>query len=138
MPEFRPFGPVADWKLPAMTHPLIRTTLALALGVLEHQLFLSRMGTGWKLLYEFGAYYRALRELAAAVTRWQQALEQRSALEGANFDQVELLAWRTLGEGLLLVDMYRQGVRDLNELPEASPGLGSIWRRARSWLRRLR
>ncbi len=34
MPEFRPFGPVADWKLPAMTHPLIRTTLALALGVL--------------------------------------------------------------------------------------------------------
>ena len=44
----------------------------------------------------------------------------------------------TLGEGLLLVDMYRQGVRDLNELPEASPGLGSIWRRARSWLRRLR
>ena len=112
--------------------------LALALGVLEHQLFLTRMGTGWKLLYEFGAYYRALRELAAAVTRWQQALEQRSALEGANFDQVELLAWRTLGEGLLLVDMYRQGVRDLNELPEASPGLGSIWRRARSWLRRLR
>ena len=59
-------------------------------------------------------------------------------MEGANFDQVELLAWRTLGEGLLLVDMYRQGVRDLNELPEASPGLGSIWRRARSWLRRLR
>ena len=29
-------------------------------------------------------------------------------------------------------------VRDLNELSEASPGLGSIWRRARSWLRRLR
>ena len=92
---------------------IARSADALALGVLEHQLFLSRMGTGWKLLYEFGAYYRALRELAAAVTRWQQALEQRSALEGANFDQVELLAWRTLGEGLLLVDMYRQGVRDL-------------------------
>lgn len=117
---------------------IARSADALALGVLEHQLFLSRMGTGWKLLYEFGAYYRALRELAAAVTRWQQALEQRSALEGANFDHVELLAWRTLGEGLLLVDMYRQGVRDLNELPEASPGLGAIWRRARSWLRRLR
>ena len=80
---------------------------------------------------------RALRELAAAVTRWQQALEQRSALEGANFDQVELLAWRTLGEALLLIDMYEQGSRGEGAAEPPVPSRSrSWWQRALRWVGR--
>ena len=70
-----------------------------------HQLFLTGLGSAWHSLYEFGAYQNALRELRCAVESWHKALVQRRADEGAGFDRMELLAWRTLGEGLLLIDM---------------------------------
>ena len=117
-----------------------RQAAALAHGVLEHQLFLSRTAAVWKSLYEFGAYQGALRELAAAIAGWQQALDLRSAQEGANFDRMELLAWRTLGEGLLLIDMYHQCAPHLADLPggTSAGAVLTIWRRAHRWWRRLR
>ena len=120
------------------TAEITRRVVALSQGAREHQLFLTGLGSAWHALYEFGAYQRALRELRNAVTQWQQALERRSPQEGARFDQFELLAWRTLGEALLLVDMYEHQSDPNADLADAEPQRKvSAWYRARAWLSRL-
>ena len=120
------------------TADITRRVAALSHSVREHQLFLTGLGSAWHALYEFGAYQRALRELRKAIADWQKMLERRSARESASFDQFELLAWRTLGEALLLVDMYEYQSSPHSELPQESSRKGSALQRARAWLRRLR
>lgn len=104
----------------------------------EHQLLLTSLGSAWHALYEFGAYQRALRELRDAMATWQQMLERRSAKESASFDQFELLAWRTLGEALLLIDMYEHQSNPASDLQDAPRRKLSALQRARAWLRSWR
>ncbi len=120
------------------TVAITRRVVGLSHCAREHQLFLTGLGSAWHALYEFGAYQRALRELRQAITAWQQALEQRHTRESACFDQFELLAWRTLGEALLLVDMYEHQSEPVSELPSEPPPPRSALQRAAAWLRRLR
>jgi hypothetical protein len=89
-------------------------------------------------LYEFDAYQRVLRELRDAIAAWQQALEHHSPREQACFRLFELLAWRTLGEALLLIDMYEHDSDPPSDLSEALPPRLSGWQRVQAWLRRLR
>lgn len=120
------------------TEEITRRVVALAVSAREHQLFLTGLGSAWHALYEFGAYQRALRELRGAIARWQQMLERRSGEESASFDQFELLAWRTLGEALLLIDMYKHQSDPQGETPEVRARKASAWQRARAWWGRLR
>lgn len=117
---------------------ITRHAAALVQGVRTHQLFLTGLGSAWHSLYEFGAYQSALRELRRAVEAWHKALEQRRVDEGAGFDRVELLAWRTLGDGLLLIDMYEQGGQAQSEPPPSEQKPGTPWARALDWWRRAR
>lgn len=116
----------------AITRCVARLTQCLR----EHQLFLTGMGSAWQALYEFGAYQRALRELRNALTHWQQMLERRSSREAASFDQFELLAWRTLGEALLLIDMYEHQSHPQTEPPDAVRRRPppTLLQRLRGWL----
>ena len=105
-----------------------RSIEALARCAREHQLQLTGMGSAWHALHEFGAYQRALRELRDALARWQEALQQRSPSEAERFGEFERLAWRTLGEALLVLDMYEQG--------DAHPGDSGMGRTPRPVRRR--
>lgn len=108
----------------------------LAQGLAEHQRFLTGMGSDWHALYEFAAYQRALRELRALLARWQQRLVQRERSEAQCFRAFETLAWRTLGEGALLIDMYERGESSQGAALESTrPTRG---RRPGSWRARLR
>ena len=118
------------------TAEITRRVVALSHSAREHQLFLTGLGSAWHALYEFGAYQRALRELRNAIADWQSMLEQRSTKESASFDQFELLAWRTLGEALLLIDMYEHQsnpASDLQDMPP--PRKPSALQRLRAWFR---
>lgn len=119
---------------------ITRLASVLVLKVREHQLFLTSLGSAWHSLYEFGAYQSALRELRRAAEVWHKALERRSSREGGAFDHVELLAWRTLGEGMLLIDMYEQGGQAHSEPPAtaSAPVAATPWARARAWWQQLR
>lgn len=117
------------------TDAIARRAVALSQCAREHQLFLTGLGSAWHALYEFGAYQRALRDLRNAISHWQQTLERRSAKESASFDQFELLAWRTLGEALLLIDMYEHQSNPASDLREPPPKKSSALQRARAWLR---
>jgi hypothetical protein len=117
---------------------ITRHAAALVQAVRAHQLFLTGLGSAWHSLYEFGAYQNALRELRRAVESWHKALVQRGADEGAGFDRMELLAWRTLGEGLLLIDMYEQGGQAHSEPPPRERRPQGLWVRALNWWGRAR
>lgn len=80
----------------------------LAQWVHQHRRFVTGLDSAWHSLYEMAAYQRALRELADVIGAWRQSLVQRSRSEPARFDAFEQLAWRTLGEALLLVELYEQ------------------------------
>ena len=123
------------------TDPLViaQRVAALTQCAREHQLFLTGLGSAWHALYEFGAYQRALRELRNAIAAWQQMLERRSSKESASFDQFELLAWRTLGEALLLIDMYEHQSNPPSDLNDSRPvRKGSVLQRVQGWFRRFR
>lgn len=73
-----------------------------------HRRFVTGLDSAWHGLYELAAYQRALHDLAQVLSAWRLALVRRSRAEPARFDAFEQLAWRTLGEALLLVEMYEQ------------------------------
>ena len=56
--------------------------------------------------------------------------------ETEHFDKFELLAWRTLGEALLLIDMYEQGSRGEGGGASVPSRSRSWWQRALRWLGR--
>ena len=97
------------------TTTIARRAATLAQELRQHQALVGHLSAAWKAMYEWHSYQRDLRDLAQAVQHWREALAQRSRQEGAVFDRMERLAWRTLGEGLLLLDMYQQGLGLLME-----------------------
>jgi hypothetical protein len=114
-------------------HAITRRVVDLARCARQHQLFLTELGAAWHALYEFDAYQRVLRELRDAIAAWQQALEHHSPREQACFRLFELLAWRTLGEALLLIDIYEQPADTHSDVPYALPQRLSGWQRVRAW-----
>ncbi|MFN9727684.1 hypothetical protein [Acidovorax sp.] len=120
------------------TAEIIQRVEALSTCTREHQFFLTGLGSGWRGLYEFGFYQGALRELRRAIDAWQQTLERRSSRERASFDAFELLAWRTLGEALLLIDMYEQSSNPPSEMPGPPADPAGAVTRMLGWLGRLR
>lgn len=121
------------------TAAIARHVAALSQCAREHQLFLTGLGSAWHALYEFGAYQRALRELRNAIAHWQQMLERRSSRESTSFDHFELLAWRTLGEALLLIDMYEHHGDAHSELQDSAPPQSrSFLQKIQTWFRQRR
>lgn len=127
-------GAVRTRRLGSDPAAITQAAEALAQGVRAHQRFLTGLDSAWHALYGFAAYQTALAELLRATQAWQQALVQRSAREGAAFDRAELLAWRTLGEGLLLIDLYEQD-DSIPHAPASSPRPLSAWQRILRWWR---
>lgn len=114
---------------------LARCIEALTRCARAHQLELLGMGSAWHALHEFGGYQRALRELRDALARWQEALLQRSPAEAERFGIFERLAWRTLGDALLVLELYEQGDVQFGDSDASRPTRSS---RRRALLSRLR
>ncbi|MDR6212806.1 hypothetical protein [Paracidovorax wautersii] len=123
---------------PAILHSVEQ----LAACAREHQRFLTSLGSAWHAMYELGVYQGTLRELRDAIAAWQGALERRSSAERARFDSFELVAWRAVGEALLLLEMYEHGAQTQGApLSRAAPpaarrGNASWIGRLRAWWRR--
>ena len=120
----------------ADTAEITRQAAELLKCVREHQFFVTGLGSAWHGLYEMGAYQNALRGLRRAADAWHAALVDRNPRESAAFDRVELVAWRTLGEGLMLIDMYEQSENAHSEPAQAQPEPAPGWQRVLHWLLR--
>lgn len=97
------------------------------------------LGMPWRGLYEYGGYLQALTNCRVLVGQWLLDGGPRSASLVLTPEDFELVAWRTLAEGMLLIDMYEQWVA--SEI-DAESGLADLQEpqveRAIRWWHKLR
>lgn len=104
-----------------------------------HRKQVINMGLPWRGLYEYAGYLQALTNFRVLIGQWLLDGGPRSTQLALTAEDFELVAWRTLGEGMLLIDMYEQWVAA--EDPDAS-GLAPLpepqVQRAIRWWHKLR
>jgi hypothetical protein len=90
-----------------------RSTLApmlmdLLTGVREHRQLVVNLGLSWRGLYEYPAYLQALNHFRVLIGQWLLQGGAESPEIPLTPEDFQLVAWRTIGEGMLLIDMYEQ------------------------------
>ncbi len=109
----------------------------------EHRALVISLTPTWRGLYEYASYLTALNNFRVLIGQWlltanQQELADPAVKQIVNFEDFELVAWRTLGEGMLLIDMYEQ-VCGREAVESVSGALDeSRVQRARRWWEKLR
>ncbi len=84
-----------------------------------HRNFLLQLGLPWRGMYEYAAYMQALNNFRVLIGQWVQQGGPSSTQLAVTAEGFELIAWRTLGEGTLMIDMYEQLVA--SERPGGTP-----------------
>jgi hypothetical protein len=74
----------------------------------EHRAFVVNLGLVWRGLYEYAAYLQTLNNFRVLIGQWLLHAAPWDDDLGVTAEEFELAAWRTMGEGMLLVDMYEQ------------------------------
>ena len=103
-----------------------------------HRSHVVNLGLPWRGLYEYAGYLHALNNFRVLIGQWLLDGGPRSAVLLLHAEDFELVAWRTLGEGVLLIDMYEQWTAQ--EAPQSA--LGALpepqVQRAIRWWHKLR
>src|SRR5512133_4253965 len=73
-----------------------------------HRNMVVNLGLPWRGLYEYAGYLHALNNFRVLVGQWLLDGGPRSLQLLVSAEDFELVAWRTLGEGMLMIDMYEQ------------------------------
>ncbi len=99
-----------------------------------HRALLLALGGDWHSNYEFDAHFAALNQFRILVTQWaMEAAPPRHVVPAlADFD---LAAWRVLGAGSLLLDVYEQS-RATAALQDEERVPPSVWSRWTAWWKR--
>ncbi|MBI2751630.1 MAG: hypothetical protein HYX43_20425 [Burkholderiales bacterium] len=99
-----------------------------------HRALLLGLGVDWHRFFEFDAHFAALNQFRIQVTQWamEAAPPTRSTPALADFD---LAAWRVLGAGSLLLDVYEQSKLSA-QAPDEGRRPPSFWARWRAWWKR--
>ena len=106
----------------------------------DHRTMVVSLGLAWRGLYEYAAYLQALNNFRVLIGQWLLDVDPWDDELRVTPEEFALLSWRTLGEGMLLVDMYEQwlereeqpGTSDFGALTEPQK------QRALQWWQRLR
>ena len=121
-----------EWRLP---HPdgnwLAAGLLALLDALREHHRMLLDLNRDWDRFIEFKAHLVALNQFRTNVTQWADAAQ----LPGAQpplLSAFDVSAWRMLGAGALLLDVYEQSRKVEGMSPEVP---SSAWSRLIGWIR---
>jgi hypothetical protein len=126
----------------------VRTTIAPLLVDLltvlrAHRHMVVGLGLPWRGLYEYAGYLQALNHFRVLIGQWLLDGGPRSKELLLNAEDFELVAWRTLAEGMLLIDVYEQWViREQQEQQQQESGLAALSEpqvdRAIQWWKKLR
>lgn len=118
-----------------LTGPLLMDMLT---ELRDHRAMVAGLGLGWRGLYEYSAYLQALTHFRVLIGQWLLDVDPWGGDLRVTADEFALVAWRTLGEGTLLVDMYDQWL-DREECPGASDfGVSTVPQRPPQWWHKLR
>ena len=125
---------------PALQAPALMDLMTI---LREHRALVIALSPAWRGLYEYAAYLAALNNFRVLIGQWllpanPQAAATDDPPQAISFEDFELIGWRTLGEGMLLIDMYEQLCgRETSESSAAALDETRV-ERARSWWERLR
>ncbi|MBE7366100.1 hypothetical protein [Ramlibacter pallidus] len=105
----------------------------------DHRALVVDLGLAWRGLYEYAGYLQALNNFRVLIGQWLLHAGPWDDELMVTADDFGLVAWRTMGEGMLLVDMYEQWLQ--REEQEESH-LASLdepqLERVRQWWHKLR
>ena len=109
----------------------------------EHRALVIALSPAWRGLYEYASYLAALNNFRVLIGEWLLAATPKAASvsgqsKAISFEDFELVGWRTLGEGMLLIDMYEQLAGKEAGDSIAAPFDEVRVARARTWWERLR
>ena len=90
----------------------------------EHRCMVVGLGPSWRGLYEYAGYLQALNNFRVLIGQWLLEAEPWADTFCVAAEDFELITWRTLGEGMLLIDMYEQWLAR-EEQPDGS-ALGDL------------
>ena len=74
----------------------------------DHRTAVVSLGLSWRGLYEYAAYLQALNNLRVLIGQWLLDVDPWGDELQVKPEEFALVTWRTLGEGMLLIDMYDQ------------------------------
>ena len=109
----------------------------------EHRSLVIALSPAWRGLYEYASYLAALNNFRVLIGQWLLPARTEGADSGATerpvgLEDFELIAWRLLGEGMLLIDMYEQLCRrEAIDSSVAALDQAQV-QKARHWWERLR
>lgn len=104
----------------------------------EHRSLVANLGLAWRGLYEYAAYLQSLNSFRVLIGEWLLRSRPRDDELEVSAEDFALVAWRTMGDGMLLVDMYEQW-REREEGASVPGESGEPQAdRARQWWQRLR
>jgi hypothetical protein len=118
----------------ALVGPLLVDLLT---ALRKHRQLVVGLGESWRSLYEYASYLAALNNFRVLIGQW---LVERN-ISGDNqvvIDDFEMIGWRTLGEGLLMIDMHEQARAQAQEESGMVPMDESRLARAKQWWGQLR
>lgn len=97
------------------------------------------LSTPWRSLYEYPAYLAVLNNFRVLIGQWLIDGGKHGDMLGLNAEDFELVAWRTLAEGMLLIDMYEQQVNSAVQQESAMAALEAPRvERAMAWWHKLK
>lgn len=107
----------------------------------KHRQLVVGLSEIWRSLYEYAAYLAALNNFRVLVGQW---LVERN-ISGDNevvIEDFEMIGWRTLGEGLMMIDLHEQALSQALSQSQQDSGAGPIdesrLARAKNWWGQLR
>jgi hypothetical protein len=103
----------------------------------KHRQIIVSLGEDWRQLYEYAAYLAALNNFRVLIGQWlvERNISGDSAVV---IEEFEMIGWRTLGEGLLMIDMHEQARAKVQELSGLELLDDTHIARAKQWWERLR
>ena len=102
-------------RQPERAAPLLMDMLTV---LREHRSLVVNLGLSWRGLYEYNGYLQALNNFRVQIGQWLLDVDPWGGELRVSADEFALVSWRTLGEGMLLIDMYEQWL-------EREEGIGS-------------
>lgn len=107
----------------------------------KHRQLVVGLSVTWRSLYEYAAYLAALNNFRVLVGQW---LVERN-ISGDNevvIEDFEMIGWRTLGEGLMMIDMHEQALTQALSAQQEESSMATMdasrLKRAKNWWGQLR
>ena len=120
------------WRLPHADATWLAPHFLELLDTLrDHHAMVLDLNRDWDRFLEFKAHMAAVNQFRAQLAQWVQVVRLPGAQAPSQTD-FDVSAWRLLGAGALLLDVYEQSSRQDEPQEEAQ---NSAWSRLLTWFR---